>query len=527
MTDQLNEPMLGEATSAPQTKVGPSRSRLMGKAALWSGMNSFVLRLGQFAIGVVVARLIDPRQFGVFAVAITVQTVIVNVSELGVSAALVRAKEDVDAVARAVALVSIMSSAVLTAAMYLTAPSLASLLGASEAAGAIRILSFTVLLAGLGAVPYALLVRDFRQDKRFAADTSNFAVSSVTVVVFALAGLGANALALSRLLGQLMNVILLFVMVRPLYLPEWNWPVMRRVLRFSLPLAGADVVGFSLNNADYVVIGRILGALPLGFYMLAYNISGWPVSVLGLMINEVALPAFAQTRDDRRGLPRRVMGAMSITGAIAFPISALIFALAHPLVVFVYGSKWNEAADVLGVLALFGSIRIMLVLLMNIQAALGHSRAVLAVQLTWLIALVPALVLGVRMDGIFGAAVAQEAVGLLIVIPLAVILVSRAGGGSLSSLLGSLVLPLLGGVVVGLTAWGVSQPFGHPGAQLLIGGFAGIAVYLLVFGPWVRDLLRHSARQWDTDGEDTLRAGRHRASGQRTARRAVQPSIGR
>jgi lipopolysaccharide exporter len=60
-------------------------SRLMGRAALWSGLNAFVLRLGQFVIGVVCARVIDPKQFGVFAVALTVQTVIVNVSELGVS----------------------------------------------------------------------------------------------------------------------------------------------------------------------------------------------------------------------------------------------------------------------------------------------------------------------------------------------------------------------------------------------------------------------------------------------------------
>ena len=279
MTDQLTgpPPAVDNATDPPVPVTG---SKVMRKAAVWSGLNSFLLRLGQFAVGIVIARLVAPDQFGVFAVALTVQTVIVNVSELGVSAALVRAKEHVDETARVVATISIASAALLTAAMYLTAPWLATLLGSSQAADAIRILSFTVLLGGLSAVPYALLVRDFRQDTRFVADSSNFVVSSVSIVLLALAGFGANGLALSRVLGQLATVLLLFVLVRPRYRPGWDRERAGRILRYSIPLAGADVVGFALANADYVVIARVLGAKELGFYLLAFNISGWPVSVI-------------------------------------------------------------------------------------------------------------------------------------------------------------------------------------------------------------------------------------------------------
>src|SRR5262249_2323638 len=151
-----------------------SRFRAMGKAAAWSGANALLLRLGQFAIGIVVARIVAPQQFGVYAVALTVQTVIVNVSELGVSAALVPAPDDAAPAARVVATISLASSALLTLAMYATAPELARALGAPEAADAIRLLSLTVLLGGVSAVPYALLVRAFRQDKRFVADSSNF-----------------------------------------------------------------------------------------------------------------------------------------------------------------------------------------------------------------------------------------------------------------------------------------------------------------------------------------------------------------
>jgi PST family polysaccharide transporter len=471
-------------------------ARTMGRAAAWSGLNSFVLRLSQFAIGVVVARLIDPKQFGVFAVAITVQTVIVNVSELGVSAALVRARDDVAQVARVVAFISIVSSALLAAAMFLTAPQLATLLGASAAADAVRILSLTVLIAGFSAVPYALLVREFRQDKRFLADACNFAVSSVSVILLAVGGFGANALASSRVLGQLATLVALYLIVKQRYWPSMDRKVMGSVLRYSVPLAAADMVAFALSNADYVVIGRSLGALPLGFYMLAFNISGWPVSVLGLVVNEVVLPAFAQVRDEKHTLPQRAAGALRLAGIAAIPISVMIFVLAKPLVLVVYGDRWAGAADTLALLGLFGSARILIGLLTNIMAALGHSRHVLSVQLLWIVLLIPALIVGVRSDGIRGAAIAQEIVGFLVVLPFSLVLVARSGGGSFFALTRSLAMPVLAGVVCGAAAYLVTVPLSGSGLQLVCGATVGLLVYVLVFGRWVRGLLRQASQQW-------------------------------
>ena len=483
-----------------QTVAAPvSTARRMGRAAAWSGLNSFVLRLSQFAIGIAVARLVSSRDFGVFAVAITVQTVIVNVSELGVSAALVRARDDTDdvgEVARVVAFISIVSSAALAAAMFLAAPWLATLLGSAAATTAIRIMSLTVVIAGASAVPYALLVREFRQDKRFLADSCNFVVSSVSVIGLAAGGFGADGLAWSRVLGQLATLIALNLIVTRRYRPSLNRDLLGGILRYSVPLAGADLIAFALTNADFVVIARELGATELGFYVLAFNISGWPSSVLGLVINEVVLPAFAQLRDDLRSLPDRAAGALRLVGAVAIPISVLIFVLAKPLVLVVYGDKWAAAAQTLGLLGLFGTARILVGLLSNLMAALGHSRNVLAVQVSWLVALVPALIVGVHLDGIRGAAVAQEVVGFGFVVPLGLFLVSRCGAGSVPSLARGLAVPVLAGFVVGVAAYLVARLPSTEAARLLIGGTVGTAVYLLLFGRWLRGLLQQASRQW-------------------------------
>ena len=112
----------------------PSLGRLIGRGAAWSGLNAVVLRLGSFVMGIVVARILDPTDFGIFAVALTVYGIVVNLSELGVSAALIREPKDVDELAPTVFTIALGSSSLLGLAMFVTAPMLAEMLGSAAAA---------------------------------------------------------------------------------------------------------------------------------------------------------------------------------------------------------------------------------------------------------------------------------------------------------------------------------------------------------------------------------------------------------
>jgi PST family polysaccharide transporter len=299
---------------------------------------------------------------------------------------------------------------------------------------------------------------------------------------------------------------LLLTTIKPRYRPGWNRNYAREVLVYSLPLAAATIVEFTLGNVDYIVVGRMLGALSLGYYTLAYNISGWPVSVFGLMINEVALPAFARAQDDARGLPRRVAGAFALTAAVAFPVSAMCLALSQPLVTAVYGPRWAAASAALAVLGLFGSMRIILTLVSNVLAALGDSKAVLTLQLVWIAALIPALVFGVSHHGIIGAAVAQEVISVVIVLPLACWFIYRAGGGPPGALVVASSFPAAAAALAGGAAWGAAKFVPNPLLQVLVGGVVGMGIYVLIVGRWLRRLLAEARGHWNdttADGSDT------------------------
>jgi lipopolysaccharide exporter len=465
-------------------------------AAMWTGISSIALRLGNLATGIVAARIISPHQFGVFAVAFTVYTIIISVSEIGVSTVIVRAKGSIDHIAPTIVTLALASSSVLTAIMYVFAPWLAESLGAPEAGPAIRLLSVIVLMGGLTAVPYAMLVREFRQDKRFVADLANLVIGTAVMVVLGSAGYGSLALAISRIAGMGASMMLLIIMIRPFYRPGFNRSEARAALRFSLPLAGASVVTFVLSNVDYIVVGRLRGALPLGYYNLAYNISGWPVSIFALMLNEVALPAFARVRDDLAGLKSRVSSAMTLVAALVLPISGLCFALAPPLVETLYGARWAPAAGALALLGLFGSFRVVIMLITSILVALGRSRSVLILQLAWILFLTPALIVGVSIHGIIGAALAQQIVVVAIPLPLGLWLLRRAGAIDIGDVIRRCALPAGASVIASVAARVGADLFSSSWVQLVVGFLIGCGVYMAILLRWLRRLMQSTVVEW-------------------------------
>ncbi|HET6868470.1 MAG TPA: oligosaccharide flippase family protein [Solirubrobacteraceae bacterium] len=97
----------------------------VGRGVAWSALNSSVLRVGQFFIAIVTARLVSPAEFGVFVVALTVFSIVVNVSEVGVSAAIIREPDRTRQIAPTVSTIAIVTSALLAVMMAIAAPALA------------------------------------------------------------------------------------------------------------------------------------------------------------------------------------------------------------------------------------------------------------------------------------------------------------------------------------------------------------------------------------------------------------------
>jgi PST family polysaccharide transporter len=454
---------------------------------LWSLLSNVTLRLGTLATGIVLARILDPEAFGVFAIALTVQTVLMTVSELGLAADLVRHGRFAER-GPTIATLSLISSGALTLAVWLSAPALATFLGSGAAAPVIRVLSLALLLAGLAVVPFARLQRDLRQRDLFRIELVAFLISTVLSIGLAVVGLGAMAIAVGQVCAMLAVVVLEFVVTRSTPVFGWDRDVAISGLRFGFPLSCAGLLSLTLLSIDNAMVGRLQGATMLGFYVLAFNVSSWPTTVIGRAVRAVAMPAFAHRSDSTgRADERALVQFSSLTWAVAVPISTALGILAVPVIGILYGAQWDRAAPVLIWLAALGAVRILVDVWVAYLTAAGRSGLLLCCQAAWLLALAPMMWWAVGTHGLEGAGGAHVAVAL-VAIP-AYLLALRATGIRITSLARPLLLPVLAAVPAGAAGLLVTRATSDPWLQLFGGGLAIVGVYAAVLGRWVIGLL--------------------------------------
>src|SRR5262245_33066748 len=201
MIGDVGERVVVEA-AAPAEHLG-GRVR---RGLAWGFVNSITMRLATLTLGIILARLLTPDAFGAFAVALTVQTILINFADLGMSADLIRNREWERRVPT-VASISLAAGGLLSALMIAGAPALASSLGSDKAAPVIAVMSLSLVIAAAGVAPYASLQREFQQSRYFLIVASSFFTgSSVTVLLIVGFGWGAMALAVGKLVEQACSV---------------------------------------------------------------------------------------------------------------------------------------------------------------------------------------------------------------------------------------------------------------------------------------------------------------------------------
>jgi PST family polysaccharide transporter len=452
-----------------------------GRALGWSFASTAVSKLSTLVIGVVLARLLGPHEFGTFAVATVALLALLSFNELGVSLAIVRWPGDPREIVPTVATISVAASALMCVVCYVAAPAFSAAMGAPDATPVVRVLGLSVLISGLSAGPVALLQREFRQDRKMIGDQVGSWTSALVSVGCAIAGMGAMSLAVGQLLGSLISAVL-FVAFAPAGLRfGFNPAKARALLRFGLPLAGSSIVVFAVSHTDKLVVGAVLGPVPLGFYVLAANVANWPNSMFSLPVRSVAPALLARLQRNRAVMGSAFLSFGALLAAVTVPACVVLAAASGPLVDLVYGEVWHASAAVLAWLALVTVMRVLFELLYDYFVVLANTRVVFTVQVIWFVALMPALYLGAMWGGPAGAAAAQLAVAVLVIAPVYLFELRRTGVAPLAFL--TRLAPAFAAGAVVAAAGGLAAAFiaSNLVALLVCGVAGGAALALLLY----------------------------------------------
>jgi O-antigen/teichoic acid export membrane protein len=256
--------------------------------------------------------------------------------------------------------------------------------------------------------------------------------------------------------------------------------VVRPVLAFGLPIAAANLLSWALLNADNIILARVVGVTALGYYVLAFNISSWPMSALAQMVRSIALPYFSRAGNRTDALAT----VTSFAWALALPAGVGLAVLAEAVIEVVYGARWLPGAGVLAALGVYGALRVVFDVFAGYLYATGRSAPVLWIQLLTLVPLVGAIVVAARLWGIVGAGWAHVVVATLIVLP-AYLIVLRRSGVAIALIVRATAAPTLAVVPALAVALGIRVLLPEALTGLLVGGLCFAAVYVLCLGRWM------------------------------------------
>ena len=472
------------------SEMAPDRiGHQAGRGLRWSLIGTMGSKAGSFAMGLVLARLLAPADFGTYAIALAATAILMRINDVGLIAATVQWRGKLEEMAPTAAAMSATSATAIYGLFWITAPAFSAAAGDRDAAPVVRLLALTIVIDGLTAVRSGALMRNFRQDKLTIANAAGLTVNAIAAISLAVGGAGPFSFAWGQVGGAFVTGILVFLFGRvPLRL-GFDPAIARKLMRFGIPLAVSLFVEAVVLNIQFAVVGRITGSTALGFFLLAYNVSSWAQTTLGMAIRYVSVAGFSRLSEyDDEALSTGVQRSMPLLVTVVAPIVALTSVLAGPLVALLYGDRWAPAAPVLRVLVVLTLVRMVTGLATDVLMGAGATRATLWVNLGWAAALIPTLWWATELDGILGAAYAQSGIGLLVAIPLSAIALHRIGV-VLAPIWPACVRPLLAAALAGAVAVFVARLAGpYPVVQLVLAGTVGLLTYVPLAVP--RDQLR-------------------------------------
>lgn len=307
----------------------------------WVAYARIAIEVVLFATMVLLARMIPPSAFGIFAVVTIVQELALMMPMEGIGGALVQRREVSrdhlrGGLALSVALSLLLAGLTVLIAVVVVGP----LLGQRTEMLTIATTPY-FLLGAVYALPMAVLRRrlDFR--RLSVIDLALNATRALASLALALAGLNASALVFGSMAGMAMALCLALAFA-PVPLPAWRPKEMRDLLPYGGPAALATISWTGFRNGDYAIIGAVLGPAQAGFYWRSYQLAVEYQGKVANAVAQVAFPVLARTEgtDALLALRRRMVQLLAV---LVFPLLALLVILAPVVIPWLFGPAWAPA----------------------------------------------------------------------------------------------------------------------------------------------------------------------------------------
>ncbi len=317
------------------------------KGVIWYVLKTLGGQGSRFVTSIVLARILFPEDFGMMGMVLIVTRLAKRLGNFGFTQVLVQRKTIDDSVVRTTFTLNFLVFFAITAAIFFSAPFLANIV-TNEAdirllpqiTDILRVIAFEFLLLSFYNVPNSLLKREMKFREESLIGMSADMVRYLSPIPMALAGLGVWSMVFGSLLGHTASVAGFYITTR--WKPKFGLQrdIVREIFSFGAWMNIYSYVNYMINNIDYFMISKFLGAAQLGFYERAFNLMNAPRKRIGNMISTVLFSTYSRMQDQNERLLRAFDKVMRSVALISFPVMTWLYFVAPSLIPLLYGEKW-------------------------------------------------------------------------------------------------------------------------------------------------------------------------------------------
>lgn len=336
------------------------RSRMIRSAA-WYASTRVWMGLLQWGVGILLARLLMPKDYGLFAMAISVVAVLELLQSLGLGVSIVQRQDlkrkhhnaifwTMFALSVGIALIATVAASV--AAHVYSEPRLIWM---------VRLLAISFIFDSFGMVPYNLLTKEIEFRGRSLAEGCAVVVSSLVALALGYFGFAFWALVVAHVIRSLVRSVGMALACRWWPGFEVSFEKMREIVTFGLRVTGAHVIQVLAGTVQTGILGRSLGAGDLGIYSMAGSLGKRnPLhKVSTSVLNQLSLPVFSKLQHDDAYLRRHFLKLSKYLAAIAIPLQLGMALVAQDMVLLLLTAKWIAIVPFVRIFSVGGILDIM------------------------------------------------------------------------------------------------------------------------------------------------------------------------
>lgn len=320
------------------------------KGTIWSGIDSIANQGITFIVGLVLARLLTPEDYGLIGIITIFISVFNSIVDSGFSNALIRKVDAGDKDYNTVFVSNMAVSVVLCLTLYLCSPIIADFFARPQLTALLKAMSCIVIINAFAIIQRTILVK--RID--FKTQTKVSLISSITSgaigISMALYGFGVWALVGQQISRQLLNTVFLWVFAK--WYPKLQFSIQsfKELFGFGWKLLVSGLIDTTWKQIYQVVIGKCYSPATLGQYTRAEQFSSLCSSNLTTIIQRVSYPVLSSIQDDKAKLKAGYKHIIKITMLVTFSLTLGMAGSAESMIRVLIGAQWLEAVPYLQII---------------------------------------------------------------------------------------------------------------------------------------------------------------------------------